>query len=48
MQTILILVVESGLFFLAFQVSHFCILLDDMYAPVLTVLTDSILSFGRG
>ena len=45
-QTMLILLVESGLVFLGFQVSHFCISVADMYARVLTLLTDSVLNYG--
>jgi len=48
--TLLILLVESGLVYLRFQVSHFCIVLADVrarniLAEVLTVLTDSLVRY---
>ena len=45
-QNVLILLVESGLVYLGFQVSHFCILLAHMCAQILTIPTDSVLGFG--
>ena len=47
MQTILILLVESGFVYLAIQVSYFGIVLVDMAVQDLTFLTDSVPRFRR-
>ena len=48
MQTILILLVESGLVYFLFQVSGFCILLVRKILKVFTVLIDNVHDFSYG